>query len=63
MILNKSPLRSKTLGVAGLVAAAPQLPGVREFITEYPDTFCFLVGSLFGILRTITGQPLGGKRG
>jgi len=52
--MQKSILNSKTFWVSLLVALAPLVPGLREWITESPEVFSGVIGAIFAGLRMIT---------
>ena len=55
---QKSPLKSKTLWMALIVAILGFIPPVAEFIKSNPEAFAAIVGGLFTLLRIITKDKI-----
>jgi len=55
---TKSPLKSKTLWMALLVAVAAFIPGVGPWIAGNNEMFGIVVGGLFAALRAVTKGKL-----
>ncbi len=51
---SKKPWQSKTLIIGALVAIAPFIPGVSEWITANNDMFINGLGLVFMLLRLVT---------
>jgi len=56
--MEKSILKSKTFWVSLMVALAPLVPGLREWITTNPESFSGVVGAMFAGLRLITNSKV-----
>jgi hypothetical protein len=51
---SKSPILSKTLWSALIVAASAFVPSVHDFIVSQPESYAVVLGILFGALRLIS---------
>ena len=56
--MEKSIFKSKTFWVSLLVALAPIVPGLREWITVNPESFSAIIGAVFAGLRLITNSKV-----
>lgn len=58
MKFDKSFLKSKTLWTALGTIVAGFFPVVQEFMTNNPEAFAAIIGSIFGLLRLTTKEKL-----
>ena len=55
---KKSVFKSKTFWVSLIVAIAPAIPGLREWMVTNPEAFSAAIGAVFAGLRLITNSKV-----